>query len=319
MNSSAVVLGSVFEVNVYLAERFPRPGESIHGTETLRNYAGKGANLACASRSIGCDVVMIQRMGNDLPGRKALEKYQQAGIDTRYVVLDEQMPTGACGGFFAKSRPGDCGYESAYIIVPNANAKLCETDVLAAKDEIRRAALLTAQLEIPVRTVEFAFELAAEYGVRTMLDPAPVIPLPISIYPKVSIIKPNEHEATLLTGIEVEDVDSAFAAGRWFLERGVKEGAIITLGERGCALVTRDAERHYPRVRIEAVSTSGAGDSFGAGLVRGATLGLPLQVMVQYAQAVAGLRVSGLQYEDFTEEKVMQVYRENYGPLPGTS
>ena len=78
-----------------------------------------------------------------------------------------------------------------------------------ATKAIRAAAVLVAQLETPLETVQAAAEIAAKAGVRFILNPAPARALPDSLLKLVSIITPNETEAELLTGVKVTDEATA--------------------------------------------------------------------------------------------------------------
>src|SRR5918997_1316669 len=96
-----------------------------------------------------------------------------------------------------------------------------------------------------------------ELGLPLILDPAPApaAPLPEEIWAGVRLTKPNEHEAGTITGVPVRDVESAAAAGRWFLDRGVRT-ALITLGEHGAVLVEADRVTELSAYRVETVDTT---------------------------------------------------------------
>jgi ribokinase len=110
---------------------------------------------------------------------------------------------------------------------------------------------------------------------RLVLDPAPAQPLPSAIWPSVSVVKPNELEAEVLTGISVTDPSSAELAARWFLDRGAAT-AMITRGERGAVVLDRAGVAEYPAFPARPVDTTAAGDAFsgafGASLARGTSL-----------------------------------------------
>src|SRR6187455_3110005 len=83
-----------------------------------------------------------------------------------------------------------------------------------------RVSVVLVQLEIPPAVVERVAEVCAACDLRLVLDPAPAQPLPPEIWRGVSVVKPNELEAEVLTGIAVTDRSSAERAAKWFLERG---------------------------------------------------------------------------------------------------
>ena len=67
-----------------------------------------------------------------------------------------------------------------------------------------RLAVVLVQLEIQLPVVIRVAEVCRELGLPLVLDPAPAQPLPDEIWPMVSVVKPNELEAEVLTGIAVD-------------------------------------------------------------------------------------------------------------------
>jgi ribokinase len=132
-----------------------------------------------------------------------------------------------------------------------------------------------AQLEIPLEVVQRVAEVCQACDMGLVLDPAPAQPIPAAVWHGVSVVKPNELEAEVLTGIHVTDLSSAEQAARWLFDQGVAI-AIITLGERGALLVGPDGVAEYPAFPATPVDTTAAGDAFsgalGASLARGTSL-----------------------------------------------
>ena len=149
--------------------------------------------------------------------------------------------------------------------------------------------------------------------VRTLLDPAPVTAFDESLYPFISIIKPNECEASELTGIAVTDTESAARAGAWFLDKGVREAAIITLGEKGAVLVTREGVKHFPGLTVKAVDTGGAGDTFAGALLAALSRDWPLEKSIRYAQCASAICVTRTgSYSLTRQEEVDKLFLETY-------
>lgn len=133
----------------------------------------------------------------------------------------------------------------------------------AAKRTIALAKVLLAQLEVPVPAVHLALRLAKAGGARTVLDPAPAVPLPENLLNLVDVIRPNASEAETLTGVQVKDRISAERAARVLLGRGVR-AVVVQAGHGGDLLVTADEARFLPRLQVESVDATGAGDAFAA-------------------------------------------------------
>jgi ribokinase len=121
--------------------------------------------------------------------------------------------------------------------------------------------LIVAQFETPVEATIEAFKIAKDNNVVTILNPAPAREIPDELLGLTDIIIPNETEAYELTKIKIDNENSIKAAAEKFLERGAK-CAIITLGERGAALVSKEGFEIIKAVKVTALDTTAAGDSF---------------------------------------------------------
>ena len=89
-----VVIGSSNTDMVIKSDRLPKPGETILGGNFLMNHGGKGANQAVAAARLGGDVTFICKIGNDIFGNETLEMFHKEKIDTTYVGITPQEPSG---------------------------------------------------------------------------------------------------------------------------------------------------------------------------------------------------------------------------------
>lgn len=114
-----------------------------------------------------------------------------------------------------------------------------------------------------------------------------------SLYPFIDYIKPNETEATILTGIKVTDAETAKQAGQWFIDRGVTS-AIVTLGEQGAMLVTDNSSRFFPAPQVDALDSTGAGDIFSGALMAAMVQNRDINEAIVFASNAAALSVTRL-------------------------
>lgn len=286
MNNRVVVLGSCSVCHVFTAPRLPGEGETLIGGKYHIVVGGKGSGQAVVACKLGSEVYLLERLGDDAHGREERESYVQMGMHTDFVFLDSSAPTGSAGIFL-----DDAG-KNKIVVVPGANARVSCEDIDRIHDVLREATLLGVQLEVPIQTAEYAIRAASALGVRTILDPAPVAPLSEDLFPCVSILKPNENEASTLAGVPVTDQASAIRAAHILLDKGVREAVIITLGEKGTVLVTHDTECYFPAIAVKAIDTGGAGDSFAGGLLAALSRNWSIEKAVCYAQCVSALCVT---------------------------
>ncbi len=249
------VVGSCNIDLTFLAARLPRAGETVAGTGFRQGFGGKGANQAVLAARLGAEVTLIGRVGDDEFGRQTLRHLQEEGIDVAHVRVTSGLPTGVAGIVV------DEAARNCIVVVPGANGALTADDVQSAAEALRRAAVVVAQLEVPVEAVRAAFALARERSVPTLLNPAPALELPADLWPLVDLCVPNETELEALTNLPARTLAEVELAARELLRRGAGQ-AIVTLGERGALLVGAGEARHIPAVHVVAVDPTAAGDAF---------------------------------------------------------
>jgi ribokinase len=281
------VVGSSNIDLTFRTPRLPRPGETIGGSQFHLGFGGKGANQAVMAARLGARVTMVGRVGSDIFGEQVLRNYREQGVDTTHVGTDPQRPTGTAAIVV------DDQAQNAIIVVPGANLGLTPDDVRRAADAIRSADVLLCQLEVPVGTTREAFRVARTAGVRTILNPAPAVPLADELLQLADLCVPNETEAELLTGVPVPDLSGAGEAARRLLRRGPRT-LILTLGAQGALLVDERSSEHFPAVPVQAVDSAGAGDVFIGSLAVAWAEGKSLSKAVRRANAVAALSVTRL-------------------------
>jgi ribokinase len=248
-------------------------------------FGGKGANQAVCAARLGARVCFVARLGDDPFGHESLRNLRAEKLDTAHVKFDAQRATGVAGIMV------DDAAENCIIVTPGANAGLSPQDIREAASAIEAADSLLCQLETPLEGTMEAFRIARRSKVRTVLTPAPAVPLPDELLQLTDVLVPNESELTLLASHRLSDMESMEAAAIQLRERGAK-AVIVTLGERGALLVDDEASTAIPPVLVKAVDTTGAGDAFTAGLAVFLGEGLPLRAAANQAARVAALTVT---------------------------
>ncbi len=262
------------------------PGETVLGRDFLMNAGGKGANQAVAAARLGGNVVFVAKVGDDIFGKQALSQFVKEKINIQYVTTDPHHPSGVA------LINVDANGENCISVAAGANGFLSETDISPVFEEMTSNDILLLQLEIPLSTVVYAIQKAHEKGVRIILNPAPMTAtLSHKILECLYLITPNETEAQLLTGIEVNDEVSAKAACQQLVVKGIAN-VIVTLGAKGAYLQTQSYVKQLPAPIVKAVDTTAAGDCFNGALVVAIAEGKSLEEAAIFATKAASISVT---------------------------
>jgi ribokinase len=250
---------------------------------------------------------MVGRVGDDDFGQRLLNGLNQHGVKTDYVTVTEAAASGCA--MILVDRKG----ENSIVVAPGANQTLSPADIDAAEALIRRASVVVMQLEIPFETVDHVIALCQRAGVKTILDPAPVVrKLPRTMY-GVDIFTPNQHEAEALTESaghrtnggalgrmkRSRRVDAKQMGGE-LLARGARN-VVLKLGGKGAMILENKGQEGGPNggkgVRIEqvrgfaveVVDTTAAGDAFTGALAVALGEKMELPQAVRFANAAGAI------------------------------
>ena len=284
-----VVVGSVNTDMVVKGDKIPAPGETVTGGQFVMAPGGKGANQAVAAARLGADVTLVAKVGDDVFGQESVERFQQEGINTDFIIRDPHTATGVA--LILVDEQG----ENSISVAPGANFAFAVNEVEAALKIIGPADVVLLQLEVPMATVQRAAELAHAAGSCVILDPAPApaTPLTAELLKFVDYLTPNETEAQLLTGLEVRDEASAIAAAGKLHDAGAR-GVILTLGSAGSLISDGTNTSMVPCPAVDARDTTAAGDAFNGGLAYALARGESLAEAVRQASHVGALAVTKL-------------------------
>ena len=262
---TVAVIGSVNLDLVAKADRLPAPGETITGAVLHRFPGGKGANQALAARRLGADVSLVARVGDDAAADEALALLDEGGVDLSQCVRLPGESTGTA--LIAVSAAG----ENQIVVAPGANRSLAPDDFRMPETDA-----VICQLEVPVDAVA---AVARTYRGFFCVNLAPAMHVDVSILQRADLVVVNETESAWYGG-------SLAACG----------GLVATTRGSGVATLSRDgvivAEATPPAV--DAVDTTGAGDTFTAALTVALVEGRPPAAALAFACAAAAAATTGM-------------------------
>lgn len=286
MKAKIAILGIFVADLAFRAKRLPVMGETLLGEGFAMGPGGKGSNQSVAAARAGGEVRFIAKLGRDSFGDIAVKTWSADGVDTSHVLRSDDVPTGAAF-IFVSSETGD----NAIIVSPGAAGTLSVADVEASEAAIRSSQIFITQLETAVDVGRRGLELARKAGVTTILNPAPSAKIDPAIYRLCDYVTPNETEAGDITGIRVETLEDARAAGGRLLQMGVGT-ALITLGSNGALVHSARQSVHIPAFKVKVVETTGAGDAFNGGFAVALGEGMDAVAAARFGVATAGLSVT---------------------------
>ena len=284
-NPRIVVFGSINMDLVAVAPALPKPGETVMGDGFATLPGGKGANQAVAAARLGADVCMIGRVGDDVFGPMLLENLEANAVDVSDVMTTPGMSSGIAVILLDDER------ENYIVGIYGANMACDEIQVEAANSALKGADALLLQMEIPFDVSLEAAQIARRMGVRVIYDPAPPSVIPLASYGNFDIIAPNQSEAEVLTGVTVNDIDSACEAASILRERG-SHTALIKLGEQGVVYAAEEGVGYEPAFEVDAIDTVAAGDGFAGALAVALAEGQPIECALRFASAAGALVVT---------------------------
>lgn len=277
MPAPVVVLGSANLDLVVRASALPGPGETVFGSAFTTVPGGKGINQAIAAQRAGGAVCFVGAVGDDPYGAILRGTLEADGVD---VSALDTVPGASGTAHISVQESG----ENSIIVVPGANANVTRLSPRAG-ELIVSAAALVMQFELPQSVLVDAARLARSAGVRTILTPAPVVEPAPGLLDLIDILVLNEHEVTLLAGLS--DVERATA------ELSRSRTVITTLGAAGCLLaVSGEIVERFPARRVDAVDSTGAGDTFVGVCVARLVAGDSLPLAIRWASVGSSISVT---------------------------
>ncbi len=285
--SKIVVVGSSNVDFIMKLPRLPKVGESVTNGQFLQTYGGKGANQAVAAARAGGDVWFVNCVGDDDYGALIRHNLAHAGAHIDYIWTAEGYASGV-----AVVLIGEEG-KNLPTIDPGANYALTPEMLLSIKDSLRDAAMFVLQYEMPEKTLYTALDIARDFQIPVVFNCAPPHEIDVSKLNGIEYLVVNETEAEFLLGYPVNDDESIHTAAADLLAFGAKT-VIITLGEKGVFLAMEDRTSSIPAFSVEAVDSTGAGDTFCGTFAVALVEGMPLHDALRFANAAAALCVTKL-------------------------
>jgi len=272
-NISVIVPGGLNTDIIGLGvERLLHPGELTLGGRLQIGPGGKARNMAqMIAAYLGKNrVAMIGRSSRDPFGlwKLPIDSLIKAGVNTDHIkIFDFEEDGGKYPGIALI--PVDKNGKNQIYVLPGVNADFSFQDIDDTGELFNAGAdrIMVLALEIPINAARYAIEKAYDSNIKVIFDPGGITrSVDELIDEKIFLLKPNEHETKILTGIEVSGYSSAVRAARILLDKGV-QNIFITHGAQGGYLFNEHVKLHIPVPEIQNVGLqdeTGCGDQVTA-------------------------------------------------------
>ncbi|ERP90883.1 kinase [Labrenzia sp. C1B10] len=291
MSHDAAVIGLyILDVLGRPVDAIPEGGNVEFIDEIRLTVAGTAGGTVIDLAKLGLNCLAVGAVGDDEKADFVLSTLNRFKVDTSLMQRLEGVPTSATilnvrrnGDRPALHQRGasdhfDVPADMLDAVLAPSIIHLGGTGLLAKLDGEPSARLL-AEAKKRGRMVTFDLLGANENTIDLLLP----------LLPHVDYFMPSIEEARLISG-----ADDIQEAGRFFLDRGVKQ-CVFTLGGDGVCFMDHKGEFvRQPAFEISVVDTTGCGDAFDAGFITALHHKMDLKTALNFAQASAALVATGL-------------------------
>ncbi len=282
-----IVMGDINIDVIFSIPAYPLPGNEAVATSVQMHTGGSAVNTAIALSMMDINVGFIGRVGNDPMASQVLTHLKESGVDCSQVQVDPKVSTGMI--FIAVTEDGERTMFGARGANSFTQAKSINTEYFANCRWIHLSSysfLAHHQYETILTALDIA-ENSLHTRVSLDIGTEPAIRARsqiMQLLPRLDVILPNETELTLLA--QGTSIDNSLDQ----LLNGQGANAVVTKrGSKGCLLAIADKRESFPSFDIDLKDTTGAGDSFNAGLVLGRLVGLSWEASSALGNAMGGL------------------------------
>ena len=279
----ACVLDTLITCDTYPTQDTKQKAENIF-------LAGGGpvGNALVVMQKLGVQTEIIGGFGSDNAGRYLLEDFEKYGVNTQNATIVS----------------GASSFTSYIVLAQDKATRTCVFDRGSVPDEPKNLVLSAIDdafvLHLDGNYLNCAIvaaKYAKEKGVKVSLDAGGLYKDIEKLLPLVDILIPSAEFSLGITG--EKDIPSAMQK---LAEKYRPEILVVTDGSNGGYYYENGKAVHYDSVKVQAVDTNGAGDTFHGAFVSAYCKGMDIKNACEFASKVAGYKCSnkGLRTLDFS-------------------
>lgn len=270
------------------------------------SYGGVCRNIAENMARVGTNIKFISVVGDDEKGKAILQHGETLGIDMK----DSLMVCGASTPTYMAIMNEQGEMESA-IVDMSITDRISEEFIDSKEGIIINSEYMVLGADNP-SIMEY---ILTKYqgATKFILDPVSSARVQqiTHLIKYFNVIKPNRHEAEVLCGFKINNIEDVRKAGKCLLDYGVKD-VFISLDVEGIYYNNGKEEGIIKANQVPVANVTGAGDSCVAGLGYGYMNGLSVVDMLKYAIAMSVITISHEEtIHPNMQHDMVQAYIEN--------
>lgn len=283
MSDTILVAGAINTDLIAYVDRAPEAGETITGKSFEMHGGGKGANQAVAAARAGAATAMLGGVGEDDFGRARKSGLSADGVDISWVQTMGDVSSGVA--LITVEASG----ENRIAYIPAATLAVTAEHARHAVEGVQPGLVLAAN-ELSLACHQSIFGWANQNGVPVVFNVAPYSPDARELLPLVDVLIVNRGEARALLGEENASCP-AEDLGQRLRKLGV-DRVVITLGVDGVIGVDQNGIHRVEGRPVEAVDTTGAGDTFCGAFAARLREGASFQEAIEFGNVAAAISVT---------------------------
>lgn len=217
-------------------------------------YGGVGRNIAQICALLGENIKFVTCFSGDSYGQSMKEDCKRLGMDVSMSSTVEDLPSSMYIALLDNNRDMKLGMSDMRIL-RRMDAKMLQPIL----ETLHEDDIIIIDSNLDMESIEY---IAIHAKARIAADPVSAHKATRlkSVLNHLDIFKPNQFEASELTGIWIKDEETARQNLDWFIEHGVKE-VIISMADRGILLGTAEHKTWFTHRPINMENATGGGDS----------------------------------------------------------
>lgn len=263
--------GSLNLDHVYHVDHFVLPGETLASSQLQHFCGGKGLNQSIALARAGANVYHAGAIGKD--GLILKGQLEKDGVNIQNLRICENVGTGHA--IIQVDRSG----QNCILLYGGANQSITKEQIDYTLNQFEKGDILLLQNEI--NNMQYLMEEAHKIGLRIFLNPSPCD----SFIEKL----PLEYVDTfLLNEVEAKQI----AKEKTLIQMFPKAKIVLTLSSKGAKYIDFNQEIFQPATKVNAIDTTGAGDTFTGYYIAAISQGKSMHVALKQASIAAAISVT---------------------------